>query len=157
MDFSQELATYLTTVTDVTAIVGSSKHGRVFDHVMRQGIAFPALVIDEQGGVASEHLLGTTGLARGDYVIWAMGETVKETTDLWSAVRRHLQTFGPAIMNPDTAPNPDPNVGTMVHAVTLDAAWRDRGFFPRQDASQREIYYSSSRYQIWHEVPPVEV
>jgi len=156
MDFSEELAKYLSNTADVTAIVGSGAHAKVFDHTARERVSFPLLVIDEQGGVASTHLAGTTGLARGDYTIWAMGETVKEATDLWDAVRRNLETFGPAIMNPDTSPMPDPNIGTMVHSCTL-VGWRDRGFFQRQDASQGEIYYVSITFEIWHEVPAVEV
>lgn len=154
MDFSEELQTYLSGVLNVTSLVGSGPHSRIFDHFIRQGIALPAIVVDEQGGVASEHLTGTTGLARGDYLIWSMGATVKEATDLWSAVRRNLQTFGPAIMNFDAM---DPTQGVMVHAVTLDTAWRDRGLFSPQDDSQAHVYYASSRFAIWHNVPAVEV
>jgi hypothetical protein len=144
-EIAQDLITFLSQDTGVSAIIGAGDHSRLFDHIARQRVCYPLIVVDEAGGTASNQLDGqNTNLAQSQFIIYSMSSRDKEqAVEVWQAVQDALRYYQGVMET------------TFVHGANIEGPWRNRSYFVDDAAGQEHVYYVQATYDIWYD--PVAV
>lgn len=86
-DIADELITYLKTIKDVTDLVGSGVHARIYRYEAKQGVQLPYIIIETFEGTSAKHLNGITGIATNRAQVDCYGANTKKAYALAEAVR----------------------------------------------------------------------
>jgi hypothetical protein len=146
-DISEELITYLKTVSAVTNIVGMSTAARIWNQDgPPQGILYTTgagpsrgavcVVKTEDGSV--DYMGGRSALCKASFTITSYAASPANRNTLGSAVWDAL------------APSAATQMGSTYVAEIVTVNKGIDGDYPATDASDQRIYVSQSAYSIWN-------
>jgi hypothetical protein len=132
-----ELITYLKTKSGITSLVGTSTNARIYHDKPKQGVAFPQLVVARISGAPTRPLSGASQISTATIEIESIAETRAGADALADAVFIE--------MGPD-----DKTMGSTSVTEIVTEVHADTGDYLPQDASDKSLYWSRSRYTLWY-------